>query len=109
MSAYSASKFAVRGLTQAYALELAPRNITVNSYAPGIIDTKIWEQIDADGAERLGVRKGEVMKKYVRDMTALGRTGRAEDVAKLVSFLAGSDSDFVTGQTKIVDGGIVFS
>ncbi|KAI5922425.1 hypothetical protein F4810DRAFT_263660 [Camillea tinctor] len=106
---YSASKFAVRGLTQAYALELASRNITVNAYAPGIIDTKIWEKIDADGAERLGVRKGEVMKKYVGELTALGRTGRAEDVAKVVSFLASSDSDFVTGQTKIVDGGITFS
>ncbi|KAI1490749.1 hypothetical protein F5X96DRAFT_694127 [Biscogniauxia mediterranea] len=106
---YSSSKFAVRGLTQSYAMELAEHNITVNAYAPGIIGTKMWDHIDEVGAARKGLRKGELMKKLVHELTALGRTGTPEDVAKLVSFLASSDSDFVTGQTQIVDGGITFS
>jgi NAD(P)-dependent dehydrogenase (short-subunit alcohol dehydrogenase family) len=106
---YSASKWAVRGLTQAYAMELAEHNITVNAYAPGIVGTAMWELIDAGVAEKKGLQKGEVIKKMVHELTALGRVSVPEDVAKLVSFLASSDSDFVTGQTQIVDGGIVYT
>ncbi|KAI0163999.1 hypothetical protein GGR57DRAFT_452032 [Xylariaceae sp. FL1272] len=106
---YSASKWAVRGLTQAYAMDLAEHHITVNAYAPGIVGTAMWELIDAGVAEKQGLRKGEVIKKMVRELTALGRVSVPEDVAKLVSFLASSDSDFVTGQTQLVDGGIIYS
>ncbi|KXJ97343.1 acetoin reductase [Microdochium bolleyi] len=106
---YTASKFAVRGLTQGYAAELARHHITVNAYAPGIVGTAMWELIDAEMARELGVPKGEVLKKMVKEGTALGRVSVAEDVAKLVSFLASGDSDFVTGQTQIVDGGIVYT
>lgn len=111
---YSATKWAVRGLTQAYAMELADRHITVNSYAPGIVGTAMWDKIDAGLAEqqeKLGqaVRKGDMMRSIVEERTLLKRASVPEDVAKLVSFLASSDSDFVTGQTQIVDGGINFS
>ncbi|KAI1268115.1 hypothetical protein F5Y18DRAFT_377467 [Xylariaceae sp. FL1019] len=106
---YSASKWAVRGLTQAYAMDLAEHNITVNAYAPGIVGTAMWELIDAGVAEKKGLRRGEVMEKMVHELTALGRVSVPEDVAKLVSFLAGSDSDFVTGQTQLVDGGIIYT
>ncbi|CAJ2505418.1 Uu.00g128120.m01.CDS01 [Anthostomella pinea] len=109
LSHYSASKWAVRGLTQAYAMELAEHNITVNAYAPGIVGTAMWELIDAQMAEKKGMRKGEVIKKMVHEQTALGRVSVSEDVAKLVSFLASSDSDFVTGQTQVVDGGIIYT
>ncbi|KAI3320193.1 hypothetical protein HD806DRAFT_506746 [Xylariaceae sp. AK1471] len=106
---YSASKWAVRGLTQAYAMELAEHNITVNAYAPGIVGTAMWELIDAGVAEKKGLKRGEVIKKMVHELTALGRVSVPEDVAKLVSFLASDDSNFVTGQTQIVDGGIIYT
>ncbi|KAI1326563.1 hypothetical protein F5Y16DRAFT_421710 [Xylariaceae sp. FL0255] len=101
---YSASKWAVRGLTQAYG-----HHITANGYAPGIVGTAMWDLIDAGVAEKEGVRRGEVMRRMVHDLTALGRVSVPEDVAKLVSFLASSDSDFVTGQTQVVDGGIIYT
>ncbi|KAG8157909.1 hypothetical protein KVR01_012181 [Diaporthe batatas] len=111
LSHYSASKWAVRGLTQAYAMELAEHNITVNAYAPGIVGTGMWELIDEGLAKKQGreVKKGAMMDKMVSELTALGRVSVPEDVAKLVSFLCSSDSDFVTGQTQIVDGGIIFT
>lgn len=112
LSHYSASKWAVRGLTQAYAMELAPHNITVNAYAPGIVGTDMWELVDEELAKTSGgkdVKKGDMLKKYVTELTALGRVGVPEDIAKLVSFLCSSDSDFVTGQTQLVDGGICFT
>ncbi|KAF3016211.1 hypothetical protein E8E14_011438 [Neopestalotiopsis sp. 37M] len=109
LSHYSASKWAVRGLTQAYASELAEHHITVNAYAPGIIGTAMWELIDAELAKKSGVPKGSVIEKYVTELTALGRVGTADDVARHVSFLASSDSNFVTGQTQIIDGGIIFT
>ncbi|KAL2145924.1 hypothetical protein VTI28DRAFT_5798 [Corynascus sepedonium] len=106
---YSASKWAVRGLSQAYAMELAPHRITVNAYAPGIVDTNMWELIDEGLGKIKGKGKGEMIKKYSDELIALGRTSVPEDVAKLVSFLAGPDADYVTGQTYIVDGGIIYT
>lgn len=109
LGVYSASKWAVRGLTQAMAMEMAPHRITVNAYAPGIVDTAMWEQID-DGLGALeGRGKGESLKLYSDRFIALGRTSRPEDVAGLVGFLAGPDSDYVTGQTMVVDGGVIFT
>ncbi|KAI1272087.1 hypothetical protein F5Y07DRAFT_313472 [Xylaria sp. FL0933] len=106
---YSASKWAVRGLVQAYAMELAKNNITVNAYAPGIVETAMWDKIDAAIEERTGLDKSGVTEKFAGEMSALVRVSVPEDVAKLVSFLASSDSDFVTGQTQLVDGGIIFT
>lgn len=109
---YSATKFAVRGLTQAYAMELAEHNITVNAYAPGIVGTAMWDKIDEEILAKKGGKghqKGDILRKYVDDWTLLRRVSVPEDVAKLVSFQASSDSDFITGQTQIVDGGIAFS
>jgi NAD(P)-dependent dehydrogenase (short-subunit alcohol dehydrogenase family) len=59
--------------------------------------------------ERTGAKKGDTIKKYSEDLIALGRTSVPEDVSGVVSFLAGKDSDYMTGQTVIVDGGICFS
>ncbi|KAI1141410.1 NAD(P)-binding protein [Hypoxylon sp. FL0543] len=106
---YSASKYAVRGLTQAYAMHLADRHITANAYAPGIIGTAMWEQIDAEMARKNGLPIGENMRKMIYEDTAMRRVGTAEDVARLVSFLASGDSDFVTGQTQLVDGGMFYT
>ncbi|KAJ3713156.1 3-oxoacyl-reductase [Lentinula raphanica] len=105
---YSATKAAVRSLTQSLAIELAAHKITVNAYAPGVVDSSMWETIDKGMGEINGLPKGENFKK-TRDSIVLGRTSVPEDVAKMVSYLASSDSDYVTGQTMLVDGGIAFS
>jgi NAD(P)-dependent dehydrogenase (short-subunit alcohol dehydrogenase family) len=109
LSHYSAAKWAVRGLTQAYAMEVAEHNITVNAYAPGIVGTAMWDLIDAELAKKKGHKKGDMIKKYVNELTALGRVSVPEDVSNLVSFLASSDSNFITGQTQVVDGGIIYT
>ncbi|WPG97658.1 Hypothetical protein R9X50_00043800 [Acrodontium crateriforme] len=109
LSHYSASKWAVRGLTQAYAMEMAEHHITVNAYAPGIVGTAMWDLIDEELGKKQGAQKGETIEKYSRELIALGRTSVPEDVAKLVSFLGSPDSDYVTGQTQVVDGGIIFT
>lgn len=107
---YSATKWAVRGMTQGFAMELAKHKIQVNAYAPGIVGTAMWDIIDEKLGELEGRPRGETIKKYSTELTAMGRVSTPDDVAKAVGgFLCGSDSDFVTGQTIIVDGGIQFS
>lgn len=69
----------------------------------------MWDLIDAELGKKQGKGKGEVMKHYVKELTALGRPSEPEDVAKMVSFMASKDSDFVTGQCMLVDGGIVYT
>lgn len=108
LSPYSASKWAVRGMTQAAAMEWAKYGITVNAYGPGIVGTAMWDLIDEKLAEEEGLQKGEAIKKYAGDIL-LGRVSVPDDVASLVSFLASKDSDYVTGQTMLVDGGMQFS
>ncbi|KAJ9239424.1 hypothetical protein DTO271D3_5803 [Paecilomyces variotii] len=106
---YSASKWAVRGLTQAMAMEMAPHKITVNAYAPGVIGTAMWEQIDDAMGQLTGKPKGATFKQ-TENLISLGRTGTPEDVSGLVGgYLASKDSDYVTGQTMVVDGGIIFT
>ncbi|CAF1060658.1 unnamed protein product, partial [Didymodactylos carnosus] len=99
MGHYGASKFAVRGWTQAFAQELGKHNITVTAYAPGLVDTEIWNVNS----------KEAIFKKCSDEMIALKRIAMPEDVAKFVSFLASTDSDYITGQTIAVDGGIIYN
>ncbi|MGO2336140.1 acetoin reductase [Providencia sp.] len=107
LGVYSATKFAVRALTQAAAKEYASAGITVNSYCPGIVGTDMWVEIDERFSEITGTPKGETYKKYVEGI-ALGRAQTPEDVAGLVTFLASDDSDYITGQSILTDGGIVY-
>jgi meso-butanediol dehydrogenase/(S,S)-butanediol dehydrogenase/diacetyl reductase len=102
---YSATKWAVRGLTQAAAMEWAEHGITVNAYGPGIVGTAMWDLIDEKLAAKHGQQRGEALAENARSIH-LGRVSVPEDVAALVSYLAGEDSDYVTGQTMLVDGGI---
>ncbi|ARD60488.1 diacetyl reductase [Kosakonia radicincitans DSM 16656] len=104
---YSATKFAVRALTQTAAKEYASRGITVNAYCPGIVGTGMWTEIDKRFSEITGAAIGETWNKYVGGI-ALGRAETPDDVASLVSYLAGPDSDYVTGQSILIDGGIVY-
>jgi meso-butanediol dehydrogenase/(S,S)-butanediol dehydrogenase/diacetyl reductase len=107
LGVYSATKFAVRGLTQAAAKELASSSITVNAYCPGVVGTAMWEEIDRRMAEITGAEIGANYKKYVGGI-ALGRAETPEDVAAFVSYLAGPDSNYMTGQSPMIDGGLVY-
>jgi len=93
ISAYSASKFAVRGLTQCLSIELAPHNITVNAYAPGIVMTQMAQDL-GDGLVRVG-------------MPAEIPVGHPDSVASIVSYLAKPEASFVTGQSISPNGGAV--
>lgn len=108
LASYSATKWAVRGLTQAAAMEFAKHNITVNAYAPGVVGTAMWDLIDERLTTRDGTPRGSALQAQV-DKILAGRVSEPADVAKLVSYLAGSDSDHMTGQTVLIDGGINFS
>ncbi len=103
--AYSASKFAVIGMTQCMAKEFAPHGITVNAYCPGVVDTRMWDYIDTVRSEAMGLDKGGAREAIVKTIP-LGRQEEPEDVAKLVSFLASTDSDYITGQAINVCGGV---
>ncbi|WP_122050626.1 acetoin reductase [Asaia bogorensis] len=107
LGVYSATKFAVRGLTQAAAKEYASAGITVNAYCPGIVGTDMWVEIDERFSELTGAEKGRTYEKFVEGI-ALGRAQTPDDVAALVSFLSGDDSDYITGQSILTDGGIVY-
>ena len=102
LSHYSASKWAVRGLTQAFAMEMAPHGITVNAYAPGIVGTAMWDLIDEELGKLKGAKKGDTIKKYSEELIALGRTSVPEDVSSTVSWLAGKDSSYGTQIPSLV-------
>jgi meso-butanediol dehydrogenase/(S,S)-butanediol dehydrogenase/diacetyl reductase len=105
---YSASKWAVRGLTQVAAQEWARHGITVNAYCPGIVGTRMWQHIDERLADMQGFERGQALERVARGIS-LGRVQTPEDVADFVSYLASPGSDYMTGQSVIVDGGILFS
>lgn len=107
LGVYSASKFAVRALTQAAAKEHAADGITVNAYCPGVVGTDMWVEIDRRFAELTGAAEGETYDKFVGGI-ALGRAETPDDVAGFVSYLAGPDADYMTGQSGLIDGGLVY-
>lgn len=92
---YGSSKAAVIGITQSLAKELAPVNIRVNAVAPGFINTEMTKDMD------------EKIKEKNLNSIGMKRFGTAEDVAKVIVFLASDLSDYVTGQVIGVDGGMV--
>jgi NAD(P)-dependent dehydrogenase (short-subunit alcohol dehydrogenase family) len=110
-AAYSASKFAVLGLTQASALDLAPYSITVNAVCPGPINTDRLSYWERARAEEEGISLEDFRARIVKEAgqaTPLGRIAEAEDVANMVSFLASEEAAFITGQAYNVNGGLLF-
>lgn len=107
LALYSGTKFAIRGITQVTARDLAEYNVTVNAYAPGIVKTPMMFDIAHEVAKNAGKDDDWGMQQFAKDIT-LKRLSEPEDVAAAVSFLAGPDSNYVTGQTLLVDGGMQF-
>ncbi len=105
---YSATKFAVRGFTQTAARDLAKYGITVNTYAPGIVKTPLMEDLAKKTADAAGQPEAWGWEQYTKGIT-LGRLSESADVAAVVSFLSGPDSNYITGQSIVVDGGMVFN
>lgn len=110
-AAYSASKFAVLGLTQAAALDLAPYGITVNAVCPGPINTNrlsYWERAQAEAqGMTLEDFRAQLVETLARN-NPLGRIAEPEDVANVVGFLASAEASFITGQAYNVNGGLLF-
>ena len=108
LGTYSATKHVVRSFTQTASKELAKYKINVNAYAPGVAKTKMWDRLEAEMVKHDPTLKpGDAFAKYTADIS-LGRYEMPDDVANLVSFLASPDSDYITGQTILVDGGMVY-
>ncbi len=107
-AAYCASKFAVRGFTQALALELAPHHINVNAICPALIETERVGDMAAALAPE-GISKEAYREQMLADAasaTPLGRMGQPADVAQLAAFLASAQSDFLTGLAITAAGGL---
>jgi meso-butanediol dehydrogenase/(S,S)-butanediol dehydrogenase/diacetyl reductase len=105
---YGMSKHAVLGLIKGGAKGLWQHKITVNGYAPGVVRTEMWEQLDKDLVE-IGKfeRPGQSMDDIAENMILMGRYSYPEDILGTASFLASSDSDYMTGQLLMIDGGMV--
>ena len=108
VSHYCASKAAVISYTQSAALAMAPHGIRVNAIAPGVIDTPMWQHVDALFARHEGLRPGE-KKLAVGKAVPLGRMGVPADIVGAAVFLASDEAAYITGQTLNVDGGNVLS
>ncbi|MBC8313085.1 MAG: 3-oxoacyl-[acyl-carrier-protein] reductase [Candidatus Cloacimonetes bacterium] len=94
-SNYSASKGGIIAFTKSIAKELAPRNINVNAIAPGFIETEMTEKLPA-----------EIQQKYLESIP-LNKFGKPHDIAELALFLCDNNSDYITGQTIVIDGGMI--
>ncbi len=103
---YAASKAGVISLTRSAAQVLAPQRVTSNCVCPGAVDTAMWKQIDREWGEVEGWAPGETWTRRTA-LIPLGRPEVPDDVAGLVAFLAGPDSDYMTGQAINVDGGLI--
>jgi meso-butanediol dehydrogenase/(S,S)-butanediol dehydrogenase/diacetyl reductase len=106
-AAYGASKAAAISITQSAASALAPE-ITVNSICPGVVDTAMWQQIDREWTGLDGRPAGSAWADRIRPIP-MGRPETPEDLAGMAVFLASADSDYITGQSYHVDGGLVMN
>jgi meso-butanediol dehydrogenase/(S,S)-butanediol dehydrogenase/diacetyl reductase len=104
---YCASKAAVISLTQAAAREFAAHKITVNGIAPGVVVTPLWEGLERDMIEKGTIKE---MGEFINSFSAgilVGRPATPADLAGICTFLASADSDYMTGQIIMCDGGMV--
>ncbi|KAF9517844.1 hypothetical protein BS47DRAFT_1325967 [Hydnum rufescens UP504] len=106
LGGYVSSKWAVRGLNESAALELAPHGITANLVAPGTVKTQLSEQAGEELRRHMDLTASKVQRQALATDITLGRLAIPDDIANVVSFLASRNSDYITGQTLLVDGGI---
>lgn len=99
---YVSSKWAVRGMTKAAAMELGPKNIRVNSIHPGFIRTDLGTP---EGMEPAVLH--DMIDQHTKRLAPLARTGRPEEIAKLAVFLASDESSYSTGSEFVADGGLI--
>ncbi|AXS83130.1 SDR family NAD(P)-dependent oxidoreductase [Marinobacter sp. Arc7-DN-1] len=105
---YSCSKHAVMAMINGGAKALVDHNITVNGYGPGVVRTELWEQLDKDLVAIGKFEKpGQSMDELAENMILMKRYSYPEDIVGTASFLASSESDYMTGQLLMIDGGIV--
>jgi meso-butanediol dehydrogenase/(S,S)-butanediol dehydrogenase/diacetyl reductase len=104
---YCASKWAVVSLTQSGARDLARHDITVTGFAPGVVATEMWSQLDRD-LMQIGAsdREGQAMAEFSADILR-GRVATPADITGTTTFLASKESDYMTGQVVMIDGGMV--
>ena len=110
-AAYCASKFAVIGLTQSAAVDLAKHGITVNAVCPGGVDSGRLSYEERDKAEEAGVSIDAYRAQVIERMSQaspMGRVAQSDEVAALVAFLASDEANFITGQSYNINGGAVF-
>ena len=104
---YCASKASVISLTQAAAREFAKHKITVNAFAPGVVVTPLWDGLEQDMIDKGVIKqKGEFIESFSSSIL-LGFPSRPSDIAGIAAFLASADSDYITGQVIMADGGMV--
>jgi NAD(P)-dependent dehydrogenase (short-subunit alcohol dehydrogenase family) len=104
---YRASKAAVISLTQSAAISLAP-HVTVNAICPGLVETDMWKRMDRDWTALQGMAQGEAWKQRVATVP-MGRPQQPDDVANLALYLASAASDYMTGQSINIDGGLMMN
>jgi meso-butanediol dehydrogenase/(S,S)-butanediol dehydrogenase/diacetyl reductase len=106
VTVYCTSKYGVLALTHCGALALSEHGITVNGYAPGVVKTPLWEQLDKDLVD-IGFkeREGQAYEDIARDALQIKRVSYPDDVKGTAAFLASGDSDYMTGQMIHIDGG----
>ena len=96
------TKFAIRGLTKCWALDLGKENIRVNAVCPSYVLTRAYtDYLEAFGSNRA------VEEEKINDMHMLGRVATADEVANAVAFLASEEASFITGSDLVVDGGLL--
>ena len=105
---YACSKHAVLAMINGGAKALVEHNITVNGYGPGVVRTELWEQLDKD-LVAIGKfeKEGQSMDQLAEDMILMKRYSYPEDVVGTAAFLASSESDYMTGQLFMIDGGMI--
>jgi D-sorbitol dehydrogenase (acceptor) len=104
VAVYCATKAAVISLTQSAGLDLIKHRINVNGIAPGVVDSDMWDEVDALFAKYENRPKGE-KKRLVGEGVPYGRMGKPEDLTGMAVFLASDDAEYIVAQTYNVDGG----
>lgn len=104
VAAYCAAKAAVISFTQSAGLRLIRYGINVNSIAPGVVDTPMWDFVDREFGRLEGLPPGEKKRRIAAEVPA-GRFGTPDDMCGMAVFLASSESDYVVAQTFGIDGG----